>query len=155
MYSVRGRTTATGAVVDRVIAALWNPHATQRVKVIQYSLVVAAAPAANAGFKLKRISSRGTPGSTETPGLANHSIGGIAPPSGLLLDLGSYSVEPTLLSAELGPGWPLAAVAASGFIYPIPAQGIEIAPGTGLALCNATGVIVPISDVSWAWMEDW
>lgn len=155
MYSVRGRSSATGAVVDRVIATLWNPHTTQRIKVIQYSLVVAIAPAASAGFKLKRISTRGTPGTTEIPGLPNHSQGAIAPPSGALLDLGAYGVEPTVVGAELGPGWPLAAVAASGFIYPIPSSGIEIAPGTGLALCNIGAVITPAADISFAWLEDW
>lgn len=154
MYTVRGRTVASAATADHGIAALWNPHGTQRIKVLQFAYVAAAAPGAGAGFNLQRITARGTPGSTVTPGISNHSTRGIAPPSGALLDLATYSVQPTPDTVDMGLGWVLAAVAASGVIYNIPG-GIVIPPGAGLALLNNAAIAVPAGDVSFVWLEDY
>jgi len=154
MFTVRGRTVATSATVDNGVAALWNPHATHRIKVIQIALVAAAAPSAGATIKLRRISGRGTAGSTVTPSIVNHSERSIAPPSGALLDLAAYSVQPTFESGDLGIGWVLAAVAASGIVYPIP-SGIVIPPGAGLCITTGAAVAVPASDVTFVWLEDW
>lgn len=154
MYSVRGRTAATSATADHAVAQLWNPHSTQRIKVIQVSLVAAAAPSAGSTIKLRRTTARGTAGSTVTPGIVHHSLRAIAPPSGALLDLAAFSVQPTFETGDLGLGWVLAAVAASGIVYPIP-NGIEIPPGAGLAITTGAAIAVPASDVIFMWLEDW
>jgi len=154
MYTVRGRTVATATTVDTAAAALWNPHATQRIRVIQFALCAAAAPATGASLKLRRISARGTPGSTVTPGIANHSLRALDRPSGALLDLALYTAQPTFEAGDLGLGWILAAVAAAGVIYPIPG-GIEIPPGAGLCITTGAGIAIPASDVVFVWLEDW
>lgn len=154
MYTVRGRTVATAATADHGVAALWNPHATQRIKVVQCALVASAAPSAGATIKLRRMTARGTGGSTVTPGIQHHSTRAVAPPSGVLLDLAAYTVQPTFDTGDLGLGWILAAVAASGVVYPIPG-GIEIPPGAGLAIVTGAAIAIPASDVTFVWYEDW
>jgi hypothetical protein len=154
MYTVRGRTAATAATADHGVSAIWNPHATQRIKIVQFSLCAAVAPGSASGIKLRRITARGTAGSTVTPGIQHHSQRGVAPPSVCLCDLAAYSVQPTFDTGDLGLGWILPAVVAAGIIYPIPG-GIEVGPGAGLAIVTNAAIIVPASDVAWAWLEDW
>jgi len=154
MYTVRGKTVATAATADHAIAELWNPHSTQRIKVIQLAVFKSAAGAAGDSFRLRRTSARGTAGSTVTPVQANHSTNGVAPVSGALLDLAAFTVQPTLVAGELGPDWIAAAFAAAGLTYAIPG-GIEIPPGAGLAIVQAAATIWPISGVTFVWLEDW
>jgi|SRR5712692_6658608 len=153
MYSVSGEPAAVGTI-DNAIAALWNPHASQFVKVIQVQIAFTAAPTAAYRIKVRRISARGTAGSTITPGIANHSLRGIAPPSGALLDLAAYSVQPTFDGDNIGPGWVFSAVASAGLIYPIPG-GFQVGPGAGLALVAAATIAGAISRVTYVFLEDW
>lgn len=155
MYSVRGRTVATAATADHGVSGLWNPHATQRIKVVQFSLSLATAPAAGAGIKLRRMTARGTPGSTVTPGIQQHSSRGVAPPSGALCDLAAYTVQPTFDTGDLGIGWIFPAVAAAGIVMPIPGGGLEIGPGAGLAIVTNAAIAIVASDVVWFWFEDY
>lgn len=150
-YSVRGRTVATAATANHSVATLWNPHATARLVVYEFGLCAAAAPAAGASFYLRRATARGTPGSTVTPGIQHSLARAIAPPSGALLDLATYSAQPTF-EADGFLGWVLAAVAASGIIVPIP-RGIEVPPGAGLSIVTAAAIAVPASEVWFGWQE--
>lgn len=154
MYTVRGANAATAATADHAICAMWNPHATQRVKILQWSLFKAAAGAAGDRIRLRRITARGTAGSTVTPGISNHSERGAAPVSGVLLDLSAYSVQPTLDTIDMGIGWDAAAVAGAGLVYPIPG-GIVLPPGAGLAIIQVVATAWPVSEISFSWLEDW
>lgn len=156
MYSATGRTAATAANTGHGVFSLWNPHATQRIKVLQFAFVCAAAPGAGAGIKCRRISTRGTAATgTTTPGIANHSTRGIAPPSGALLDLGPFTaLQPTADGDNIGPGWVFAAVAASGIVYTFPG-GLEIPPSTGVLICNSQAIVVPAGDGTFVWLEDY
>lgn len=154
MYTVRGRTVATAATLDHAIAGLWNPHTTQRIKVIHFTVFKTAAGTAADAFRLKRSTARGTAGSTVTPDIDNHSERAVAPVSGALLDLSAYSAQPTLDASELGPEFVAAAFAAAGIIYAIPG-GIVIPPGTGIVLAQTAATIWPISGISFSWLEDW
>ncbi len=155
MYTVRGRTAATAATADHAIAGFWNPHATQRCKVVSFAVFKqAGAGTAGDAFRLRRISARGTPATTVTPGRETHSTYGVAPVSGVLLDLAAYTVQPTLIAGDFGFGWAAPAVQGAGIVLPIPG-GIEIPPGAGLVLIQVAATIWPISDITFSWLEDW
>jgi hypothetical protein len=147
-YRVSGTTAATAATDQHAICALWNPHATKSIICREISVVAFAAPGAGAGFLVRRISVRGTAGSTVTPGAVNETDEdpGTNPLSGYLLDLAAYSVQPTLVAGDLD-AWVFAAVAASGIVKPYP-EGIYIGPGRGLVLVNRAAIIFPTSEVS-------
>lgn len=155
MYSVRGRNAATAATADHAVWSLWNPHSTQRIKLISFSMFAqSAAPAAGWSMRLRRITARGTAGSTVMPGISNHSTRGVAPVSGVLLDLAAFSVQPTLDSVDLAIGYTFAAVQGSGINFPIPG-GIELGPGAGVACIQAPATASVAFEVSASWLEDW
>lgn len=146
IYSVRGLTVATAATADHAIASIWNPDAGKRIRVLEIAAFAAAAPGAGSGFYLRRISARGTAGSTVTL-VAGHSVeNDKAPSSAFVLDLATFSVQPTLVAGAIGPGCVFAAVAASGILVPL--RGITIPPGQGLALVNRAAIVVPACEVS-------
>lgn len=152
-YRVNGLTVATAATDAHAVCALWNPHATQRIRVIEISLVAVAAPGAGSGVELRRTTTRGTPATgTVTPAIQQHDARALAPASGALLDLGPFTAgQPTLEAGGLW-AWVLGAVIGSGFIYPIP-MGIVIPPGAGLALVNRAAIAVPACEISYTWQE--
>ena len=154
MYIVRGRTVATAATIDHAIYSVWNPHATQRIKMITWSIFKEAVGTAADGCRWRRISARGTAGSTVTPTIEHHSERAIAPPSGFLLDLAAFSVQPTLVAGDLGQSWVAAAVAGAGGIFAIPG-GLIIPPGTGIVAIQTKATIWPISEVGVVVLEDW
>src|SRR5436190_19292569 len=98
-YSVRGAPAATAATADHAIFAVWNPSGTKRIELIELGYFALTAPAANAGCYLRRITARGTAGSTATPSASNSFQNDAAPDSGFLFDLAAYSVQPTLAAA--------------------------------------------------------
>ena len=158
MYSARGRNAATAATADHCVWSLWNPHSTQRIKLIAFSMFAqSAAPAAGWSCSLRRIPARGTAGSTGTPNSSNHSIRGVAPPSGALLDLASFGgSQPTLeaSSVDFGIGFTFANAQASGLVYPIPG-GLEIGPGAGIACIQVPATASAQFEITVSWMEDW
>jgi len=155
MYSVRGRSAATAATADHAIAALWNPHATARIKIVSFAVFKqGGAGTAGDSIRLRRITARGTPGSTVTPGIAQHSERGIAPPSGALLDLAAYSVQPTLDTVDLGIGWTAPAVQGAGIVLPVPG-GLVLPPGSGVAIVQVAATAWPASEITFYWLEDW
>jgi hypothetical protein len=154
-YIVRGRSAATAATADHAICGFWNPHATTRIKVVSFSLFKqGGAGAAGDSFRMRRTSATGTAGSTVTPGRETHSEYGVAPVSGALLHLAAYSVQPTLVSGDLGIGWTAPNVQGAGIVYPIPG-GIVLPPGAGIALVQVAATAWPISEIVFAWLEDW
>jgi hypothetical protein len=157
MYSARGRNAATAATTDHAIWSLWNPHSTQRIKLIAVSMFAqGGSPASGYSIRLRRITARGTAGSTVTPGISNHSTRGAAPPSGALLDLAAFSVQPTLeaSSVDFGFGYTFANTQASGLVYPIPG-GIEIPPGAGVACIQVPASASTTFEIAVTWLEDW
>lgn len=147
-YRVRGVNVATAATIDHALASVWNPSATKRIYLVECSYCAQAAPAGTSGLYLRRITARGTAGSTATPAAPNSEENDAVPDSGFLLDLAVFTVQPTLAAAPgMGLSWNLAAVIGSGFVYPIAGRGIAIPPGTGIALLNHAATIVPAGDV--------
>lgn len=151
LHSVRGLTAATAATADHAIAAIWNPDSAKRIKVLEFSIFAAAAPGAGSGFYLRRLSARGTAGSTVTLVQAHSLENDEAANSAFVLDLATYSVQPTLVAGAIGPGFVFAAVAASGILVPL--RGITVPPGAGIALVNRAAIAVPACEVSFV-VED-
>ncbi len=146
-YRVRGRTVATAATADVAIAGIWNPHATKRIYVLEFACSAATAPGAGAGFHIRRSTARGTQTSTVTP-IADHADEADATPhSGWVLDI-DWSADPTLAALPSIFGWILAAVAASGIVYPFSGRGVCVKPGTGLVWVNNAAIAVPALEFS-------
>jgi hypothetical protein len=156
MYSVRGRAPATAATADHAVFSFWNPHSTQRIKVISIAMFAQTASTGGWTGRFRRISARGTAGSTVTPNSSNDSRLAAAPVSGALLDLSQFSAQPTLLasSVDLLVGYPFPAVIGAGVILPIPG-GIEIGPGAGIAFIQVPATASAVIEVSITWLEDW
>ena len=144
LFSVGGLTVATAATDAHAICAIWNPDGAKRIWLHEVSVFAAAAPGAGSGFEIRRITARGTAGSTVTPDADNAHEDGDVPASGFLLDLATYSGQPTTATPAM-QGFVFAAVAASGVILPL--RRIAIPPGTGIALVNRAAIIVPACEV--------
>lgn len=152
LHRISGTTAATAATDQHAIAAMWNPSSTIPIKIREISVVSFAAPGAGAGFIVRRITARGTAGSSVTAAAVNNlDRATAAAPSGAILDLAAYSGQPTITSGDLD-AWVFAAVAASGIIKPYP-EGIIVAPGAGLVLVNRAAIAFPTSEVSFLWEE--
>lgn len=125
-----------------VFAQLWNPSGTKRIRAVLVHLFMHDFDIAGNSFFITRTTTRGTPGSTVTPDADNADEGDAAPPSGMLLDLAEFSVQPTLAVPELNSPFTFPAGAAgtegSGFSREFP-RGIVVPPGTGLAVCEKIG----------------
>lgn len=154
-YAVTGKTAATAATIDVAICALWNPSTVKSVYVVEAHIFKQAVGAADE-VKIRRISARGTPGSTATPTIANHYGHDIAPPSGVLLDMASYTVQPTFVGASNSGGDLLSTIipAAIGagimWVFPDP---IEVKAGAGLAMATGIALAMPVSRVTFKWEE--
>jgi len=156
---VRGRSPAV-AVTNATYFSIFNPSATQRVRIMEIYVVQQAAPGA-AGLQVlsKRTINRGTPGSTVTPAIQNHSRRGVNPGSGLLLDLAPFSVDPNDDGGnEGGPSFsPL--LFAGAEIVDIRAGNLNlplvIPPGTGFKFWSGQATSVGPLEVSVGWEEDW
>lgn len=145
-YGISGRTVATAATINHAICSIWNPHATKRIAVTEFGIFKTAAGTAADSIRIARTSARGTPGSTITPVLADSYENHVAPPSGFLLDLAAFSVQPTLVAGGGFRRWMAAAVAGSAVVWPF-RRPIVIPPGAGLAILQNQATIWPISDV--------
>ncbi len=147
LHRISGTTAASAATDAHAIAAIWNPSSTVTIAVREISVVAFAAPGAGAGYLVRRISARGTAGSSVTSAIGN-ALGWArtASQSGFILDLAAYTVQPTLITGDLD-AWVFAAVAASGIIKPYP-EGIDVPAGEGLVLVNRAAIAFPTSEVS-------
>ena len=150
-FSVGGRTAATAATANHAAATLWNASSTKGVYVTQISWAKTVGTADNIG--IVRATARGTAGSTVTPAQQNDSDYQAAPPSGCLLDMAAYSVQPTLASATAYMfRFNLAAAVGAGFILPLP-DPIFIPAGAGLVILTPPATILQPADVSFFWKE--
>lgn len=151
-HRISGTTAASAATADHAIAAIWNPSSTVTITVYEIAVVAFAAPGAGAGFLVRRLSARGTAGSSVTSAIGHClSWARTASQSGFILDMAAYSVQPTLITGDLD-AWVFAAVTASGIIKPYP-EGIEVPAGEGLAIINRAAIAFPTSEVSFAVSE--
>jgi hypothetical protein len=150
-FSIGGRTVATAATANHAAAELWNPSATKGIYVTQIAWSKTVATADNIG--IVRSSARGTARSTVTPAQQNDADYQAAPPSGAVLDLSVFSVQPTLISATAFMfRWNLPAAIGSGFILPLP-DPIFVPAGTGLVILTPAAVILQPADVTYFWRE--
>lgn len=149
-YMVGGRSANTAATADHVAAALWNPSSavTMWVKEIWVFKTVGTAD----NHCLYYITGRGTAGSTVTPTINSDLERSLAPPSGALLDLALYSVQPTLAASLCIVRANLPATVGSGFIW-VFSDPIRIKPGQGLAVATPVATILQASDFTFKWAE--
>lgn len=152
-YYARGFTAATAATANHAIAELWNPGTLsgRRIKVVEVWIFKAGAGAANDSLYLCRTTARGTAGSTVTPDVDNAGEFDSAPPSGALLDLAAFTVQPTLATPGM-LGWVAPAVAGAGIQIPLP-RGIIIPAGGGLALVQRAATAWPTSEVAFVFED--
>lgn len=151
IYAVRGFTAATAATADVAICSLWNPDSTDSMTVLEMGLFKAGAGASTDSLYVERITARGTAGSTVTPDGDNAWGNLVTPPSGALLDLASYSGQPTSSTPPMF-GWVAANVAGAGFQWPTP-RGIKIPPGAGVSMAIRVAAAWPTSEVYFVWEE--
>jgi hypothetical protein len=151
LYSIGGRHGAVAATNNHAAGALWNPHSTKRLWVVDMSWAVTAGGATSPRIALIRTSTQGAPGSTVTPGIGNAWEGDVAPPTGAVLDLAAYSVQPTLQPEALWRDtW--APTVGIGFQKLFP-EGICVPPGTGLAMITTSFDAIDIGDLTFIWRE--
>lgn len=150
-YTIAGRSAATLATATHAAAALWNPSAAGIrlfVKEIAWAKTVATAD----NFGLIRITARGTPGSTVTPSAtSDYELGPVTPPSGALLDLAAYSVQPTLNGTNYLRRDNLPASIGAKFTWFF--DDLEVGAGTGIAIVTPAAVILQPGDVTFVWEE--
>jgi hypothetical protein len=151
-FGVSGACLATAATADLCISSLWNPSAVRPIFVKEIWIFKTTAGAADIP-KLRRISARGTPGSTITPAIQNDFSRSAAPVSGSLMDLNTYTVAPTAdgnpLPTPLIPG----AIGAA-FIWKMDDhQPLWVLPGAGLGIFTGSALAFPVSWISWVWDE--
>lgn len=143
---IAGRSAATAATANHAVAAIWNPSSSLRIRVTELSFVAqGAAPTAGNSLQVRRITARGTAGSTLTPTIANDTDRIVAPVSGVVVDLAAYTVQPTLDTGVAMWQWNLAAVIGSGVVLPFE---VTIPPGAGLAIAQIAATVTPALDVS-------
>lgn len=137
VYYVHG-TTASALAANVIIAQLWNPHASRRIKVVEVSYGISGdTGSSTVDWVIQRTSARGaTPAATATPGAVDADDNAAAPPSGAVLEFATFGTPPTAVSPPLYA--PLVQVMAATatqpfFLAPFP-RGIWVPPGTGLAV---------------------
>lgn len=149
-YAVAGRPAATAATANHVAAQLWNPATT--ISIYVYEIHWAQSGATVSLPVLQRSSARGnTPSATETPDADSDFEGGAAPPSGTVLELATFSTQPTLATPIL-LRWGTAAVAGPGWMWIFP-KPIRVRPGTGLCIATPTATVLAAGDVTFVWEE--
>jgi len=151
IYSARGFTAATAATADHIIANLHDPDDADTITVLEIGCFKSGAGAAADSIYVCRTTDRGTAGSTVTPDADNAWGNQVIPPSGALLDLAAFTVQPTRGTPGMF-GWVAANVAASGFVWPCP-RGIKIPPGDGLCIAQRAATAWPGSEVYFVWEE--
>lgn len=153
-YRVAGVTAASDANDNDAVAVLWNPHTTKPLWVAQFKFF--ADTGANGKVTVTRTSTRGTAGSTVTPDIDNHTDHLLAPPTGALLDLANFTVEPTKLAPDMD-SYQTAATIGAGQIFDFRTAlnplGIRVLPGAGLGIINGAAALVAASHVAVLWYE--
>lgn len=147
--ALSGRSAATAATINAVGAALWNPHASIRLRVYEISWAKTVATVDN--MALVRTTTRGTV-TTIASTVDNETDRAAVAPSGAGLDV-TYTAQPTIASAAAPLArWNLPAAIGAGFVWSLPEEW-EIPPGTGLAIMTPVATILQPADVSFRWAE--
>lgn len=149
-YSVSGRSAATAATLNHAAAALWNPSSAFNISVREIWIVKTVATADNHAIAF--ITTRGTAGSTVTPDIDNDYARQSPPPSGALLDLAAYSVQPTLQSPPLARR-NLPATVGSALYFDFRDYPILVRAGQGLCVYTPVATILQASDFTFTWDE--
>lgn len=149
-YSVGGRSANTAATANHVAAALWNPSTAFNIYVREIWVTKTVATADN--HQLNYITTRGTAGSTVTPDADNDFSRAAVPPSGALLDLAAYSVQPTLQTPALDRR-NLPATVGSALLFDFRDYPVMVRPGQGLAVGTPVATILQASDFTFVWDE--
>lgn len=154
-YSAGGRmNAATDAAANAIIAQLWNPSSTRTIKVVR-CYISKTAIGGNEDLAPVRTSARGaTPGSTITPGIAQHFRRAVAPPSGAVIETSNFATEPTIDGVAIAERVLSINLAAWTMVWQFP-EPLAVLPGAGLAIAElTTALAVPISDVGFTWLEE-
>jgi hypothetical protein len=152
LFSVGGRSAATGAAIDDVAAQLWNPDSVRSLFVVELHWTRAGATNVP-NLIIERSTARGaTPGSTVTPDLNDDYEREITPDTGAVLELASFGTEPTLATPPMLRGR-VGAVAGSGNQYLFRGRGLRIPPGTGLCVATETAVVIDATDFLYVFYE--
>ncbi len=147
-FRIADKPAATTSTVNHAMAALWNPSTTVQLRVDVIEICTTTAVAIEVA--VRRISARGTPGSSVTSTINNAHGQEVAPPSGAILDKAAYSVQPTAIANDLCR-FQLPAAIGSAMIWQF-REPIEINPGQGLALVSVVAALAaPV--VSFGWDE--
>jgi hypothetical protein len=133
LYAAYG--SAGGTVANQApYAQLWNPSATRRIKLVQWSFFSKDSGGGINRPVLVRSTARGaTPNATVTPDADNSERADSVPPSGAVLELGPFGTSPTLASPYLYCPVAYLALGGDGFVLPLP-RAIVVPPGTGVVL---------------------
>lgn len=150
LYSVGGRSLATAVTANHCGCQLWNPSTTKGIYVTALSWFKTVATVDNPS--LQRSSAKGaTPTSTVTPDIDNAWDRDVIPPSGTILELATFTTQPTLAGPDLFKA-NLPAAVGSGFLVPFAGRGIFVPSATGLVVMN-NGVVLQPADVTFFWEE--
>lgn len=144
-FSVTGKNAATAATIDHAIAQLWNPSTSKRLWVREIHIFKQAVGAADEPT-LRRSTARGTAGSTVTPTSVNEREQIANPPSGFLLDLAAFTVQPTLAASALESCVIPAAIGA-GIMWAW-SEPWEIPAGQGLVITTGIALAFPVSRIT-------
>lgn len=154
-YGAGGRMNAvTDAAANAIIAQLWNPSSARAIKVARCYIDKTAA-GANEDLAPVRTSARGaTPGSTITPGIAQHFRRAVAPPSGAVIETSNFATEPTIDGVAIAERVMAINLAAWMMVWQFP-EPITVLPGAGLAIAQlTTALAVPVCNVGFIWLEE-
>lgn len=154
MYTAGGRMNAvTDAAANSILAQLWNPSSTRSIEVVRCSVGKTAA-GGNEELGPVRTSARGaTPGSTITPGIAQHHGRAVAPPSGAVIETSNFATEPTIDGVNIAERVMAIALIAWTMVWQFP-EPILVLPGAGFAIAElVTTTAVPVCNVTFSWLE--
>ena len=146
-YIVTGKTAATAATIDHAVAQVWNPSTSKRFKVLEFHVFKQGAVGGADEPVIRRSTARGTAGSTVTPAASTEVEQVANPPSGFLLDLATFSVQPTLAAGPLY-GAVIPAAIGAGIMWTFTDMGLEVPAGQGLVLTTGVALAFPASRVT-------
>jgi len=142
----RAINAVTAATINHAVAQLWNPSTDAPIEVMEAKVSINTATAVVPG--LRRSSARGTAGASTTTGAENVTQSPrSAPPSGAILDVAAFSVQPTLIGSNWLDGWQLAAAVGSGFVWTWRGAPVIVPPGEGLVIVTQTAIAFPLCNV--------
>lgn len=145
-FAVAGLSGATAATANHFSCNLWNPSATRSLWLVEMHMEQDGQAAQVPLRCFNRSTTRGTAGSTVTPVSANDSGNELTPDTGAVLDMSTFSVQPTIAAGPLiRAQWVAGSsvVQGSSTTYILPGRGIRVPPGTGVGWTTETAVVFP------------